>query len=133
MGQELKSEHGPSVLLVDDNAQIRDAVSHFLVKAGYRVAEASNAATAVALIHGWRPDLVITDIFMPEGDGFELMSAIRERDLHIPVIVISGGAPASGVDYLAMAAKLGACAILDKPFTAKQLLNVAAQALDASP
>ncbi len=117
------------VLVVDDNDQIRGAIAVILEQAGYRVAQAPNAANATALIADLLPDLVITDIFMPEGDGFEMMSAIRRHSCAIPVIAISGSTATSGADFLKLAAKFGAAAVLYKPLGRGELLAAVAQAL----
>ena len=129
MVEEPTEKRGPTVLVVDDNDQTRDAIAHILEQAGYRVAVAPNAGNAAGLIADLLPDLVITDIFMPEGDGFEMISAIRRHSWAIPVIAISGSHRASGTDYLKLAASFGAAAILCKPLGRAELLAAVTQAL----
>jgi CheY-like chemotaxis protein len=120
---------GASILLVDDNEDARVTVARILDMAGYRVAQAPNARVASALLKEQVPDLVITDIFMPEGDGFEMLNELREREPKIPVIAISGGGVQQGLDVLAIAGRLGAKKVLYKPFARRQLLDAIAEAL----
>jgi CheY-like chemotaxis protein len=120
---------GASILLVDDNDDARVTVARILEMAGYGVAQAPNAKVASALLKKQAPDLVITDIFMPEGDGFEMLNELRDREPKIPVIAISGGGMQQGLDVLAIAGRLGAKRVLYKPFARRQLLDAIAEAL----
>jgi len=120
---------GASILLVDDNDDARVTVARILEMAGYGVIQAPNAKVASALLKEQVPDLVITDIFMPEGDGFEMLNELRERQPKIPVIAISGGGTQQGLDVLAIAERLGAKKVLNKPFARRQLLEAITEAL----
>jgi CheY-like chemotaxis protein len=120
---------GASILLVDDNEDARVTVARILDMAGYRVTQAPNAKVGTAMLKEHRPDLVITDIFMPEGDGFEMLNLLRGQLPAIPVIAISGGGVQHGLDVLAIAARLGAKKVLYKPFARRQLLDAIAEAL----
>jgi len=121
------------ILLVDDNDDARVTVSRILGMAGYQVTEAPNARVATALLQDRLPDLVITDIFMPEGDGFEMLNALRNQDIRVPVIAISGGGVTQGLDVLRIAERLGARRVLYKPFARRQLLDAIAEALGGLP
>jgi two-component system chemotaxis response regulator CheY len=118
-----------SILVVEDSDEIRAMVAQILEQAGHTVGQACNAREAVALIDDLDPDLVITDIFMPEGDGFEMMREIRDRSRHPPVIVMSGGAQVPGLNFLDVAGRLGAAVILQKPFKRGELLDAVSRAL----
>jgi CheY-like chemotaxis protein len=120
---------GLSILLVDDNEDARVTVARILEMSGYHVTQAANARAASALLKEQAPDLVITDIFMPEGDGFEMLNELRSREPNIPVIAISGGGTQQGLDVLAIAGRLGAKNVLYKPFARRQLLDAIAAAL----
>jgi CheY-like chemotaxis protein len=120
---------GASILLVDDNDDARVTVARILEMAGYGVVQAPNAKVASALLKEQVPDLVITDIFMPEGDGFEMLNEVRQRVPKIPVIAISGGGSQQGLDVLAIAERLGARKVLYKPFARRQLLEAITEAL----
>jgi CheY-like chemotaxis protein len=120
---------GASILLVDDNDDARVTVARILEMAGHTVVQASNAKEASALLKEQSPDLVITDIFMPEGDGFEMLNELRGREPKIPVIAMSGGGIQEGLDVLSIAGRLGATKVLYKPFARKQLLDAITDAL----
>lgn len=118
-----------SILLVDDNEDARITVARILEMSGYGVVQAANAKSASALLKDHTPDLVITDIFMPEGDGFEMLNELRDHEPKIPVIAISGGGIQNGLDVLAIAGRLGAKKVLYKPFARRQLLDAITEAL----
>jgi CheY-like chemotaxis protein len=120
---------GANILLVDDNDDARVTVARILEMSGYTVVQAENAKAASALLKQQNPDLVITDIFMPEGDGFEMLNELRVREPSIPVIAMSGGGTQEGLDVLALAGRLGAKKVLYKPFARKQLLEAITEAL----
>jgi len=118
-----------TILLVDDNEDARVTVARILDMSGYRVIQAPNGKVAATLLKEQTPDLVITDIFMPEGDGFDVLSALREREKPIPVIAISGGGSHNGLDVLGTAQRMGAVKVLYKPFARRLLLDTVAEAL----
>jgi CheY-like chemotaxis protein len=120
---------GASILLVDDNEDARVTVARILEMSGYQVTQAGNARAAGILLKDFKPALVITDIFMPEGDGFEMLNHLRDQDAGIPVIAISGGGVSQGLDVLGIAERLGAKKVLYKPFTRRQLLDAINEAL----
>jgi len=120
---------GVKILLVDDNDDARVTVARILEMAGHSVVQAPNARAASALLKEQAPDLVITDIFMPEGDGFEMLNELRDREPKIPVIAMSGGGVQQGLDVLSIAGRLGAKNVLYKPFARRQLLEAIAEAL----
>jgi CheY-like chemotaxis protein len=113
----------PHILVIDDQAELRAAIEHLLTRNGYSVHGAKNGREGLAAFHRDRPDLVITDIFMPEMDGIETILAMRAIDRDIPVLAISGGGRARNQDFPALALKLGATALLPKPFRATELLD----------
>lgn len=124
---------GPqSVLLVEDDDTVRDALSIMLERAGYGVTIAENGLAAARLINDWRPDLVITDIFMPDADGIETLNLVKRRWPETPVIAISGGSPMLRLDYLRVAEDLGAVATVQKPFLRDDFLAIVRKALDGA-
>jgi CheY-like chemotaxis protein len=70
------------------------------------------------------PDIIITDIYMPAGDGFELINWLRTHGMTIPVIAMSGSSSGTGeYDQLSVAEHLGAAAVIDKPFRQSKLVE----------
>ncbi|MGH7996814.1 MAG: response regulator [Opitutaceae bacterium] len=105
------------VLIVDDESLVRDTLRTVLGKFGHTAVGVSDGAKALAELQAHPFDLIITDLLMPDFDGLELLTRLRRTHPAIPVIAISGGGRISGNDYLRMAKKLGAVAVLSKPFT----------------
>jgi len=120
---------GQMILVVDDDATIRHSLRVLLESYGYTVREAGGAVEAGGGIRDERPDLIVTDIYMPDGDGFELIREIRNSRHPIPIVVMSGGSN-GGFDQLEMAAKLGAVGVIDKPFRPSRMIEVVDRALD---
>ena len=117
------------VLVVDDDAGIRAAVRRTLVPIGHEVWDVPGGTQALPLLALVPFDLVITDVYTDAVDGLELLTRIPQMGLSIPIVVISGGGFASADTVLDLAAKCGAAATLDKPFTARQLRETVARVL----
>ncbi len=111
------------IMIVDDDAHIQLALRQIVESAGHRVIEASNGQDAIDLFEEFRPDLVITDVFMPHTDGIETIRMIRRMTPAAKIIAISGGCVGSGWNYLNSVVVLGANLALQKPFTCSQLLS----------
>src|SRR6185436_7483744 len=109
----------PRVLVVDDNADMRDYVASLLA-GEYTVESAPDGAVALATVRSAPPDLVLTDVMMPELDGFGLLAALRaDPDTsHVPVVMLSARA---GEDGTVEGLEAGADDYLVKPFTAREL------------
>ncbi len=113
-----------SVLIVDDDPSLRETLTHMVASVGYEVDCVSDAHAAIAAVAKHAPDIIITDIYMPAGDGFELLNWLRNHGLAIPVICMSGSASSTGdYDQLSVAEHLGAAAVLDKPFRQSKLVE----------
>jgi CheY-like chemotaxis protein len=111
-----------SILIADDEEGIRHLLSHWLEGRGHTVVTVSSAREASRLLRKQPFDLVITDVVMPDGDGFELIAAFRKAQPQTRIIAISGGGKyLEGNDCLRMARGLGAHAVVMKPFTQEQL------------
>jgi two-component system, chemotaxis family, chemotaxis protein CheY len=111
-----------AILLIDDDASVRQVVSEMLRLAGHDVAIAENGRVALERLGEQTFDLVITDLIMPEQEGIETISEIRRRDRSMPIIAISGGGRLGPGDYLETARYLGADATLAKPFARQELI-----------
>lgn len=118
-----------TILLVDDEKELRSVVARMLKKAGYRVLEAAEGTAALKLFRKQRPHLVITDIFMPTKDGLELIREIRAIDSEVKIIAVSGGGRMDELLYLEAAQHFGAVAALSKPFLRDALLGVVKRVL----
>jgi excisionase family DNA binding protein len=124
------SRGGPVILIVDDDARLREFVRVNLEMDGYSVREAASAAEGLAALEEEPPDLILLDVMMPEVDGWEMLRRVRER--HgvdaIPVIMFSGK-----VDDRtgAAAEEHGAQAFIGKPFDPQQLIQSTKQLLRA--
>ena len=114
---------GKRILLVDDDAAVRDSIAMVLEGAGFEVDQADQGATGMRLLRAHEPDLVITDILMPQKEGIETIREIRALLPKTPIVAISGSAEPRA-DYLKMAQSFGASAVLAKPFDPMVLLNL---------
>ncbi|MEW5688373.1 MAG: response regulator [Pseudomonadota bacterium] len=110
------------ILIVDDDDALRRALSRTLRGHGYEVDEAGDAHEALGAIDRQAPDLVLTDIMMPGGDGVELINAIRHRMPRPGILAMSGRGSMGALDLLHLAEKLGADLSLNKPFSTDELL-----------
>jgi len=118
----------PSVLIVDDEPNIRRMVGALLASEGYEVREAPDGARGVALALESEPDVALVDLMMPgELDGMGLLTAFRERIPDVPVVMMSGRA---GLSDAVRATKLGAFTFLEKPLTPEGVLLALASALE---
>jgi two-component system nitrogen regulation response regulator NtrX len=117
-----------SVLVVDDEAAIRDSLHMILEFEGYRVDEAGSGSQALARVAERPPDAILLDIKMPEMDGLELLKALRERGYDMPVLMISGHADvATAVE----ATRRGAYDFFEKPLQRERVLVSLRNAIDA--
>ena len=96
------------VLVVEDDALLRSQLRHMVAKRVTEVQEAADGAAGLALWRGWLPDLVITDILMPERDGLEAIGELRRSAPDVKIIAISGGSKIGPGLYLDAAGALGA-------------------------
>jgi DNA-binding NtrC family response regulator len=111
------------VLLIDDESMVRKIVRKMLERSGHEVTEAENGRFGLEQLKRGSFDLVITDIIMPEVEGIELVVTVSQQYPSTKTIAMSGGGRTGNVDFLDVAAKLGASAALQKPFTHAELLR----------
>ncbi len=107
------------VLVVDDEAAIRDSLRMILEFEGYRVEEAGGGREALAAIARTPPDAVLLDIKMPEMDGLDVLSALRERGYDMPVVIITGH---GDVSTAVEATRRGAYDFFEKPLERDRVL-----------
>ncbi|MGD2058234.1 MAG: response regulator transcription factor [Anaerolineales bacterium] len=110
---------GKKILIVDDEAGIRDLLAPFLERAGYEIATAADGLQALEKVKSFRPDLLILDVLMPELNGREVLRQLREQENWTPVILLTqvGDAPER-----AQALEEGADDYLNKPFDSNELM-----------
>nr|WP_274600113.1 response regulator [Halorhodospira abdelmalekii] len=109
-------------MVVDDDETLRTMLEEMLSRDGHQVVTACNGNEALAMLQSRQPDLIITDILMPGGDGIELINTLKEQENTIPLIAMSGGRRSiTSAFNLESASLMGATATLVKPFTRDQL------------
>lgn len=117
-----------TVLIVDDDADSCRRAEAMLAALGYTPLTVSNGISAVAQLNAWRPDVILTEIYMPQFDGIELIHAVRGAGSAIPIIAMAEDMD-SRYDILNAARALGANAVLHKPFSQADLGSVLGAAL----
>lgn len=110
-----------TILVVDDEQTVLQAVTDILSDKGYNVVTAPDGKSGLKKIKEHRPDLIITDIIMPDMEGIEFIKAVRKEQKEIPIIVMSGHAV--GIKFLEVAGIFGAAKTLIKPFSRQELLQ----------
>jgi CheY-like chemotaxis protein len=121
----------PVVLVVDDDVEVRDLLTHVLEQAGFRTVTAGDGDEVGALVRRERPALILLDVILPGADGYTTLARLSgdpaTRD--IPVVTITGyGAPI----YRTVSAGMGAREHLSKPFSPRQLLATVRSILEPS-
>jgi two-component system chemotaxis response regulator CheY len=121
----------PKILIIDDNDDLRDTLVVLLEDQGYSVVAASDGASGVRAFELERPDLVLTDVIMPDSDGIEAIRRIRAIDPKSRIVAMSGGSMAGNDYQLRMAKESGAIEALSKPFEVDELVTVVERCLKA--
>ncbi|MBC6980808.1 sigma-54 dependent transcriptional regulator [Caulobacter sp. 17J80-11] len=127
----MKAGGGADILVVDDEADIRELVAGILQDEGYAVRTAADSDQALAAIRARKPSLLVLDIWMQGGglDGLELLDLVKELDPDLPVVMISGH---GNIETAVSAIKRGAYDFLEKPFKSDRLLLIVERALEAT-
>ncbi len=117
------------ILIVDDNADIRNILNELILDAGYKTRLAANYNQALSEIDKKIPDVAILDVKLDKGDndGIELLSHIKAKDKDVPVIIITGHA---NIEMAVNSLKLGAFEFVEKPFDQTRLLNFITRAVE---
>jgi len=111
------------ILLIDDMAGVRRAISGMLKRAGFAVTTAEDGVKGLEMLRSQRFDLVITDMLMPALDGSELLFQLADMSSRPKVIAISGGGAGVSADVALKTGRFKADAFLEKPFEAEALLS----------
>jgi CheY-like chemotaxis protein len=110
------------VLVVEDDEIFRAMMEQMLSRDGHSVRTAPNGVQALEEVARQTPELIITDILMPEKDGIELIMELDRREIRVPIIAVSGGRRAISQEFNLESARLiGVKVTLPKPFTRDQL------------
>ena len=117
------------ILIVDDNADIRNIINDLIKDAGYKTRLAANYNQALAEIDKKLPDVAILDVKLDKGDsdGIELLSHIKSKNIDTPVIIISGHA---NIEMAVKSLQNGAFEFIEKPFDQERLLNFVSRAVE---
>ncbi|HEV7681333.1 MAG TPA: response regulator [Pyrinomonadaceae bacterium] len=118
-----------NILLVDDEEQLRSMLRVVLEEAGHVVQEASDGQKALESFKNQQPDVVVTDLVMPNKEGIETILELRRIRRDVRIIAMSGGGRNNANDYLALAKRFGACVTLTKPFANKEMIEAVNAAL----
>ncbi len=119
-----------TIYVFDDEPSILLMIKKMLEKAGHEVGIALNGREGMELINEKIPDLIITDIIMPEKEGLETIMELRKKHPGLKIIAISGGGRFGPEGYLPGAKLLGADLVFQKPLVQKEFLNAIASLLD---
>ena len=122
----------PKVFLVENDAELRTRLRDLLLKSGHEVLEFTNGKDVLDMYQRLRPDLVVTDLVMPEKEGLELLLDLRRIVQNAKCIAMSEDGPA-GDAYLQVARKFGAKITLSKPFSDAEFLEAVVSTLESEP
>src|SRR5438105_7458505 len=119
------------ILIVDDEADIRELVAGILQDEGYQTRTARDSDDAINAVSTRRPNLVFLDIWLQGSrlDGLQLLDALKQQHPELPVVMISGH---GNIETAVAAIKQGAYDFIEKPFKADRLVLVAERALETS-
>ncbi len=121
MNHVVRLKNGKKVLVVDDSHQLRSVLAQLLVSKGYEVLQAEGGRNALDILRLQSVDLVISDIQMPNGDGFELLRDLRTSVQNCPPLILMSGNIVLSEPELK---SLGVAHFLSKPFDSKEILSV---------
>jgi CheY-like chemotaxis protein len=111
----------PRILLVDDDESFRKMLRIKLTNMGHAVTEVRNGIEALKMFEVEHPEVVMTDIIMPEKEGLETIRELRHKHPAAKIVAMSGGGRVSATDYLKIAKAMGANLTLSKPFSNQEL------------
>lgn len=111
------------ILVIDDNTALSEALCELLHQAGHEPIAMASGRQAVQLHRAEPVQLIVTDIFMPETDGLEIIAEFRRSFPDVKIIAVSGGGSRGMVELLSVAQRMGAQRVLMKPFDIHELLS----------
>lgn len=120
-----------TILIIDDEDILRRSISRMLKSEGHTITEAATGQEGFTLARTNPPDLLITDIFMPDKDGLEIIQELHQENPNLKILAMTGGGTTGEFNFLPQAKALGAHATLNKPFQFEDLLKTIETALNS--
>ena len=120
------------LLIVDDNSRLAASLVTLFQRFGFTAATVRNGKGALEYLLKRHVDILITDIFMPNGDGLELLRELYQRKILMRVVAMTGGEYPNMPDLLHVATLMGAECTIQKPFEPMQLIQLVREMLNAS-
>ena len=120
----------PHILIIDDERPIGELLTEVSAGAGFEVAVAETGVQGRRSIAARRPDLVVTDIPMPDKEDLETMLKLQRTPADVPIVAMSGGSLRGKIDLLSIAKRFGALRVYHKPFDPFQMLTDVQAVLD---
>jgi DNA-binding response OmpR family regulator len=120
------------ILVIDDDADLRDVIMRILKAAGHSVVTAPDGEAGLRTFNEHRFDMVVTDIVMPKREGLEVIREMRQARADLKILAVSGAGILSRADYLPYAERLGADRVLAKPFMPQDLVGAVKELLGAA-
>jgi DNA-binding NtrC family response regulator len=120
------------ILIIDDEHSIRELLSDVFSSAGYDVGVAESGLQGIRMVSARKPDLVVTDILMPDKEGLETILELKRSAPDLPIFAMSGGSLNGPIDVLGMARRFGAIRVYPKPFDPFDMLQAIQAQLGAA-
>jgi DNA-binding response OmpR family regulator len=127
----MADEAGKLVLIIDDDDTYRSSLDAALRQQGFQTQTAVNGKEGVRQYREQPADLVITDLHMPEQEGLETIRILKEHSPDVRIIAISAGLTGKEVNFLNIAERFGAQAVIEKPFSLQELVATVNKALSS--
>ena len=119
----MASDSTKHILVVDDDDMMRSFIRELLLIHEFKITEASNGKLGLKEFREHTPDLVITDIIMPEMEGISFIRELRNHNKEIPIIAMTGNVHGRMEEYLGISSQLGADEVLRKPIKSQEFLD----------
>ena len=120
------------ILIIDDDPHVRITLQAILSRSGFEIEVAADGTAGMRQFRAWQPELVITDIIMPDQEGVTMITCMKQEAPSTCIIAISGGGRIGNADMLKQAKDAGADHSLAKPFAMQDLLSLVRQSFEAA-
>lgn len=132
-GSGVRNVSRPTILVIDDDRAVVYSLAMVLEAKGFAVLTADDGKAGMGVFHQNRPDIVVTDIIMPNQEGIETIMQMRRARPNTKIIAMSGGGRVGNSDFLEIASKLGADLTLLKPFDGDLLIGTIQKLIQMVP